>query len=68
MLMTKEELSEVLAARVHLLPDILRKSRADSTDKKYHGAFSRFCLPPSSWIGIVIPSSLVPVLNHGSRC
>ena len=21
-----------------------------------------------SWIGIVIPSSLVPVLNHGSRC
>ena len=36
------ELPEVLAARVHLLPDILRKSRADSTDKKYHGAFSRF--------------------------
>ena len=22
----------------------------------------------SSWIGIVIPSSLVAVLNHGSRC
>ena len=25
-------------------------------------------LAASSWIGIVIPSSLAPVLNHGSRC
>ena len=36
------ELPEVLAARVHLLPDVLRKSRAEGTDKKYHGAFIRF--------------------------
>ena len=33
-------------------------------------SLSSFCLlqAASSWIGIVIPSSLVPVLNHGSRC
>lgn len=35
-------LPEALADRVHLLPDILRRSRASSTDKKYIGAFSRF--------------------------
>ena len=26
-----------------------------------------FLLAAFSWIGIVIPSSLAPVLNHGSR-
>ena len=36
------ELPEVLADRVHLLPEVLRKSRSDSTDKKYSSAFVRF--------------------------
>lgn len=36
------ELPEVLADRVHLLPELLRKSRADGTDRKYYGAFTRF--------------------------
>ena len=36
------QLPEVLADTVHLLPDVLRKSRAEGTDRKYYGAFTRF--------------------------
>jgi integrase len=37
-----ERLPEALADRAHLLPELLRKSRADSTTKKYESAFTRF--------------------------
>lgn len=37
-----EALPEVLAEKVYLLPDLLRKSRAQGTDKKYSYAFQRF--------------------------
>ena len=37
-----QALPEALADRVHLLPDIIGRSRAASTDRKYIGAFSRF--------------------------
>ena len=36
------DLPEVMAEGVHLLPDLLKKSRADSTNKKYECAFFRF--------------------------
>ena len=35
------QLPEGLADTVHLLPDVLRKSRAEGTDRKYYGAFTR---------------------------
>ena len=41
-----QELPEVLADRVYLLPDVLQKSRADSTNKKYSSAFIRFLIVP----------------------
>ena len=37
-----QELPEVLADRVYLLPDVLQKSRADGTNKKYSSAFFTF--------------------------
>jgi len=37
-----QQLPEGLAGKAILLPELLRNSRADSTDKKYTGAFVRF--------------------------
>lgn len=37
-----DALPEVLAEKVDLLPELLRKSRADSTSRKYENSFSRW--------------------------
>ncbi|XP_053391932.1 uncharacterized protein LOC128554660 [Mercenaria mercenaria] len=37
-----DELPEVLADKVDLLPDLLRKSRAENTSRKYGNSFSRW--------------------------
>ena len=37
-----QQLQEGLVGKAILLPELLRKSRADSEDKKYTGAFVRF--------------------------
>ena len=37
-------------------------------DLQFFAIFACRLQAGGSWIGIVIPSSLVPVLNHGSHC
>ena len=59
-----QELPEVLADRVYLLPDVLQKSRADSTNKKYSSAFLRFhkwALCNELGSGDILPAKIFPV-------
>ena len=73
------ELPEVLADRVHLLPEVLRKSRSDSTDKKYSSAFVRFhkwalcnglrsgdILPAKAFTVAIYLASLIQTVNSPS--
>ncbi|KAH3728136.1 hypothetical protein DPMN_054083 [Dreissena polymorpha] len=59
-----QALPEVLADRVELLPDILRKSRADSTCSKYEYAFMRWrnwALGNQLGSGEILPAKAFPV-------
>ncbi|XP_068240109.1 uncharacterized protein [Palaemon carinicauda] len=74
-----DQLPEVMAGKVHLLPNLLKKSRADSTSSKYHGAFVRFqkwvscnglgsgdALPAKSFIVAIYLASLIQSVNSPS--
>lgn len=68
-----------MAGRAHLLPDLLKKSRADSTISKYHGAFVRFqkwimcngmgsrdALPAGAFVVAIYLASLIQTVNSTS--